>query len=377
MSCSAGNPPVELALAVQQAPTRPQAIEVEGECDAEAWSRELGVPVERVPPANRAEPTRLELLQYELAPQVVNWRAARLPLALAALCLLTWIVGLNVEAWLLWREANALRAQINADFREAFPRVPVVLDAAKQMRQGVAELKSGAGAGSPRDFLPLTAGLARAFPNEADVVRKLDYRGDSLRAELEPRALDWATKRSRPREPRRRRPLRHHRREHPHRAGFAMKRWWTTLSLRERTAVLAAAGLVFMALLILVAIEPAWRARARLTAELPRLQAEAAEVRALALEAKRLKGRALSVESPEQTRAAVARLLAEKRLEPTLREAEGRLVYSVKRADAAAWVGWLNEVASALPLRVTSAQVTRAGPGVVDAEVALAPAGSK
>ncbi|HJV10588.1 MAG TPA: type II secretion system protein GspM [Burkholderiales bacterium] len=156
-----------------------------------------------------------------------------------------------------------------------------------------------------------------------------------------------------------------------------MKRWWTTLSLRERAAVLAAAGLVFMAFLVLVAIEPAWRTRARLTAELPRLQAEAAEVRALALEAKRLKGRALTVESPEQTRAAVARLLAEKRLEPTLREAEGRLVYSVKRADAAAWVGWLNEVSSALPLRVTSAQVTRAGPGVVDAEVALAPAGSK
>ena len=156
-----------------------------------------------------------------------------------------------------------------------------------------------------------------------------------------------------------------------------MKRWWTSLSLRERAAVLAAAGLVFMAFLILVAIEPAWRTRARLSAELPRLQAEAAEVRALALEAKRLKGRALTVESPEQTRAAVARLLAEKRLEPTLREAEGRLVYSVKRADAAAWVGWLNEVSSALPLRVTSAQVTRAGPGVVDAEVALAPAGSK
>ena len=156
-----------------------------------------------------------------------------------------------------------------------------------------------------------------------------------------------------------------------------MKRWWTSLSLRERAAVLAAAGLVFMAFLILVAIEPAWRTRARLTAELPRLQAEAAEVRALALEAKRLKGRALTVESPEQTRAAVARLLAEKRLEPTLREAEGRLVYSVKRADAAAWVGWLNEVSSALPLRVTSAQVTRAGPGVIDAEVALAPAGSK
>jgi type II secretory pathway component PulM len=156
-----------------------------------------------------------------------------------------------------------------------------------------------------------------------------------------------------------------------------MKRWWTSLSSRERAAVLIGAVLASCTLLYLVAIEPAWRTRARLTAELPRLQAEAAEVRALALEAKRLKGRALTIESPEQTRAAVARLLAEKRLEPTLREADGRLLYSVKRADAAAWVGWLNEVSSALPLRVTSAQVTRAGPGVVDAEVALAPAGSK
>lgn len=156
-----------------------------------------------------------------------------------------------------------------------------------------------------------------------------------------------------------------------------MKRWWTSLSIRERTAVALAGVVVFGVFLYLLAIEPAWRTRARLTAELPRLQAEAAEVRALALEAKRLKGRALTIESPEQTRAAVARLLAEKRLEPALREAEGRLLYSVKRADAAAWVGWLNDVSSALPLRVTSAQVTRAGPGVIDAEVALSPAGSK
>ena len=156
-----------------------------------------------------------------------------------------------------------------------------------------------------------------------------------------------------------------------------MKRWWTTLSFRERAAVLVGGGLVFLVLLVLVAIEPAWRTRARLTADLPRLQAEAAEVRALALEAKRLKSRALTVESPEQTRAAVNRLLAEKKIDASLREAEGRLLFSVKRADAAAWVGLLNDMSSSLPLRVTSAQVARAGPGVVDAEVTLTPAGSK
>jgi general secretion pathway protein L len=83
-----------------------------------------------------------------------------------------------------------------ADLREAFPRVPVVLDAPKQMRQGVAELRAGAGALDPRDLLPLAAGVARAFPGEADVVRRLEFREQVLRVELEPRALDSAAKRS-------------------------------------------------------------------------------------------------------------------------------------------------------------------------------------
>jgi general secretion pathway protein L len=200
IACSApqgAEPPVEVRLALEQsAAARPQAIEAEGECDVEAWSTALGVPVVRVAPEARAEPPRLELLQYELAPHVLNWRAARLPLALAALCALTWIMGLNIDAWLMLREERALRAQISADFREAFPRVPVILDAPKQMRQGVAELRGAAGAADPRDFLPLAAGLARAFPGEADVVRRLEFRDRVLRVELEPRALDSATKRA-------------------------------------------------------------------------------------------------------------------------------------------------------------------------------------
>jgi general secretion pathway protein M len=157
-----------------------------------------------------------------------------------------------------------------------------------------------------------------------------------------------------------------------------MKQWWIGLSRRERAAVFAAGAIVLAAALYLLAIEPAARTRARLSAELPRLQAEAAELRALALEAKQLKTRVLAVESPEQTRAAVARLLAEKNIpDAALREADGRVILTVKRADAASWLAWLNEVSSALPLRVSSARVARAGPGLVDAEVALAPAGTK
>jgi general secretion pathway protein L len=191
-------PPVELRLALEQAASsRPQAIEVEGECEEAAWSAALGVPVVRVAGAEpRAEPPRLELLQYELAPRILNLRSARVPLALAALCALTWIAGLNIDAWLMLREERALRSQIAADFREAFPRVPVLLDAPKQMRQGVAELRAGAGAADPRDFLPLAASLARAFPADTDVVRKLEFRDQVLRVELTPRAADSAAKRA-------------------------------------------------------------------------------------------------------------------------------------------------------------------------------------
>lgn len=100
-------------------------------------------------------------------------------------------------------------------------------------------------------------------------------------------------------------------------------------------------------------------------------------MRALALEARQLKTRALAAETPEQTRAALARLLAERKIDNAMREADGRLVLTVKRADAAAWLAWLAEASSALPLRVSSARVARVGPGVVDAEVALSPAGAK
>jgi general secretion pathway protein L len=141
------------------------------------------------------EPVGLELLQYEFAARVVDWRAWRAPLVLAALCVVTWIVGLNIDAWRMLREERALRARTESAFREAFPRVPVVLDPVKQMHRGLADLRTGADAAEPRDFLPLAASLARALPAEADVVRSLEFREQVLRVELEPRAIDTPRKR--------------------------------------------------------------------------------------------------------------------------------------------------------------------------------------
>jgi general secretion pathway protein L len=173
MACSlpeGDEQPVEVRLALEQA-GKPQAID-------------------HVKEEQRAEPVRLELLQYEFAPRMADWRAWRVPVALAAALALTWIIGLNVQAWLMVREESGLRAQMEGAFRQAFPRVPVVLDPLKQMRRGVAELRGGAGATDPRDFLPLAAGLARALPAEVDVVRTLEFRDQVLRVEFDPRALD-------------------------------------------------------------------------------------------------------------------------------------------------------------------------------------------
>jgi general secretion pathway protein M len=157
-----------------------------------------------------------------------------------------------------------------------------------------------------------------------------------------------------------------------------MKEWWVGLSRRERIAVLSASALVALVLLYVVGIEPAWRARARLATELPRLRAEAAELDALAAEAGKLKLRARTLESPQQTRAALMRLLSEKNITGAQVRDEGeRVIVSAKRAEAAGWLVWLKDTSSELPLRIAAARITRVGTGLVDAEVTLAPAGQR
>ena len=89
--------------------------------------------------------------------------------------------------------------------------------------------------------------------------------------------------------------------------------------------------------------------------------------------------RALRLDSPAQARAALGKFVAEKNLSgASVRDAEGeRLVVSVRGADAAAWLASLREMTSELPLRITAARIARAGPGLVDGEVTLAPVGQK
>lgn len=190
-------PPVELRLAIEQAgAARPEAIEVEGECDSAAWTAALGVTVAPVAPDRaRAAPVALELLQYEFTPRMADWRAWRVPAVLAAALVLAWIAALNIDAWFKLREERQLRVQMTTAFREAFPRVPVVLDPLAQMRRALVDMRSGAGTGDAGDFLPLAARFAQVAQMDAETVRLIEYRDRGLSVHFEPRAVDSAAKR--------------------------------------------------------------------------------------------------------------------------------------------------------------------------------------
>lgn len=156
-----------------------------------------------------------------------------------------------------------------------------------------------------------------------------------------------------------------------------LREWWTGLSRRERIAAACAATVVTVAALYLLAIEPAWRTRARLAADLPRLRAEVAEMEALGLEAKKLRTRAVTAESPAQAKAALVKLAAEKNL-PSASIQDGtdqRIVVAVRKADANSTLALLKDASSELPLRISAARISRTAPGVVDADVTLTPTG--
>jgi general secretion pathway protein M len=158
-----------------------------------------------------------------------------------------------------------------------------------------------------------------------------------------------------------------------------LREWWTGLSRRERIATALATTLVTVAALYLLAIEPAWRARARLGGELPRLRAQAAEMDALALESKKLGARATPVDSPAQAKAALVKLAAEKNLaSATVQDGDNqRLIVAVRKADATSTLALLRDASGELPLRISAARISRAAPGVVDADVTMLPVGPR
>ena len=156
--------------------------------------------------------------------------------------------------------------------------------------------------------------------------------------------------------------------------------WWLGLAHRERVMTAAAAAFVLLALLFLIAIEPAWKARVRLATELPNLRAQAAEVDALALEAKGLKSRVVAAESVGAARAAIEKSLAQASL-GDVRIAvldDRRLSVNAGGVSVSQWLAWAEEAARESRLRIAAARVSRgAARAVVDAEAVFEIAGKQ
>ena len=150
-----------------------------------------------------------------------------------------------------------------------------------------------------------------------------------------------------------------------------LRAWWLGLGRRERAMTAAAGSFVLLAVGYLVAIEPAWRARARLDAELPRLRAQAAEIDALSQEAKRLVGRGVAAESAGAARLALEQGLARANLGGVrvIVLDERRVAVSASGVPVTQWLTWTEEAARESRLRIAAVRISRtAVRAVVDAE---------
>ncbi len=186
--------PVELQLLIAQAIAPPASTEVDGDCDVNVWSETLGVEVRQVSPDTRVPEITIDLLQYQFAPGVADWKRLRTPVALAILLFVVALGGLNLHAWKLLGEEKALRASMAAIVADAIPGVPAILDPLAQMQQRVSSLRAGAGIHSG-GFLA----LAGAFAGVADFdsVQSMEFTDGTLRVLFLPGAVNTDGKRSR------------------------------------------------------------------------------------------------------------------------------------------------------------------------------------
>ena len=150
-----------------------------------------------------------------------------------------------------------------------------------------------------------------------------------------------------------------------------LRAWWLGLARRERVMTATAVSFGLLALLYLIAIDPAWKARERLGAELPRLRAQVAEVVSLAQEARQLTSRGVAVESTAAARITLEQSLARANLGGARVSVldERRVAVSAEAVPVTQWLAWAEEVARESRLRIAAVRISRTSVrAVVDAE---------
>ena len=201
---NAETPPLSLRMLVQEAESRgqrPAAIAMYSSTgdgldpasvpvDLAAWSRELGVNVQfeglwdwRTAPSNGDSC----LVRTGRRWIDIHGMAGRLKLAAGLLVAAFLIhgVALILDWSLLAREQQALRSQMETDFRKAFPEAVAIIDPALQMRRNLVSERQTAGLSDSSDFLPMLEQLAVAIRGlPAPAIKTISYTGGRLIVEF-------------------------------------------------------------------------------------------------------------------------------------------------------------------------------------------------
>lgn len=125
---------------------------------------------------------------------VLDWRAWRWPMALAAVLLVINAAALNIEWWRMKVEADSLHATMIQIYKSAYPKESVIIDPIAQMQQKIAAAKHDSGLAAPDDFTAITAAFGEAWARvmpatgnaAAPAITALEYRERSLFVRLRP-----------------------------------------------------------------------------------------------------------------------------------------------------------------------------------------------
>ena len=137
---------------------------------------------------------------------------------------------------------------------------------------------------------------------------------------------------------------------------------WQALAPRERRLLHVASIVVLLALLWILAVEPAWRARGRLGTELPRARAQFVQLEAMAVEARQLAAMPGSNDSAQAQRAALESSVAAAGLGGRLSQSSlSGEIFDLRFKAVAfdAWLAWLEGTLRETRLRVADVEVQR------------------
>jgi general secretion pathway protein M len=137
--------------------------------------------------------------------------------------------------------------------------------------------------------------------------------------------------------------------------------WWRERAPRERRILAAGAGILLVALVWLVAFEPAWVGRQRLAEELPMQRAELARMASMIEEARALESAAGATSAVGSVRASLEKSLAAAGLAEGVQIEQRGDRYDLRfpAVPFAAWLDWVALAVRESRVRVIDAKLTR------------------